>query len=122
MATSGAQGLAAIVVMALGRSVTTVGWRRTCSGIAGFSGFPAPTCTVAASVGPVDFLALLSLVSSSPPSIHLRITSTPSLAMGGLFGGITGSSLWALRVKRRLESGLPAVATAPPEPPVMVAL
>src|SRR5690606_36802602 len=77
------------------------------------------TATAMSTLGVLDFLATLDMVSRRPPLIRLdRISSTLAFR-GAPSGGMQGSSFLAQVAHRRLESELPASTMAPPLPPVM---
>src|SRR5829696_5872624 len=122
MATSGAQGLAAIAAGAAARSARTTGSSGNPFGIgASPAGRPTDAAIFISIFGLLGASATDDPLSSSPFSIHLRIVSRclsdslpPPL---GIFG-----SCWCVTDRySRLPAGSPALRTLPLLEPEMVA-
>src|SRR5436190_23647740 len=89
-ATTGAHGLAASAASVVARRGVIIGLSASLPGMGGGpSGLPTDApLSVKSILGLFAVTALLPLVSSSPPSIHLRMVAMSLASMGGELGGM----------------------------------
>src|SRR5262245_5397914 len=123
-ATSGAQGLAARLLIAVLRLVCTTGSIGKSTGMGGGpSGLPAEdTFIVKSTDGLAIATALEPVVSSSPPAIHFLNTSSSLSTSFGFLGGMVGSSACVMAFQSLLESGLAGATTLAEPPPLSSSL
>src|SRR5689334_24873725 len=77
------------------------------------------TLSVRSTDGLAATRALEPEVSNRPPAIQLFISAISWSLMGGLFGGMNGSSAWVRDLMILLASGWPETTTGPVPPPLM---
>src|SRR5882724_10025946 len=115
MATTGAQGLAAMQPTAQGRGARTTGSGSRSRGMGGGpSGFfIAPPATLKSIFGFAETAGLPVAVSSAPPAIQALMMSSSLSGSLSFFGGIAGSSACVTTLKSKLPSGSPELMTGP---------